>query len=662
MCGLAGFWTAGVDDTSASAGIVWRMANTLRSRGPDDGGVWLDQAHNLALGHRRLAILDLSPAGHQPMLSACSRYAIAFNGEIYNHQELRNRLEAENQAPPWRGRSDTETLLACFAAWGIGRSLQACTGMFAIALWDRQQRQLTLMRDRLGEKPLYYGWQGETLLFGSELKAFKVHPAFRGEVNRDALTLLLRHNCIPAPYSIYRGIAKLPPGHYLSIPLHDSTAAREAQPQAYWSLNEVVENGIADPFQGSADEAVDLLHHQLSSSVGAQMLADVPLGVFLSGGIDSSTIAALMQAQSSQPVRTFTVGFDEGGYNEAVHAKAVAKHLGTEHTELYVHPEDVMAVIPRLPTMYCEPFSDSSQLPTFLISQLARRQVTVALSGDGGDELFGGYNRYLLARRVWEQMQPLPQFARQAAAGILRSLSPSTWDRLFELAKPVLPKSLHLAIPGDKAQKLADVLELPDRQAFFRQLTSHWKDTTSIVIGAREPKTRLSDPAAWPRSDSFEHWMMAMDAQTYMTDDILVKVDRAAMATSLETRVPMLDHRVVELAWRMPLALKIRQGEGKWLLRQVLYRHVPRALIERPKQGFSIPLDRWLRGPLREWAEDLLDAGRLRQEGYFHPDPIRQLWNEHLSGRRNWQHQLWDVLMFQAWLTENRRHDLSAYC
>lgn len=661
MCGLAGFWSVGVSDTSASPGIAWRMANTLRSRGPDDGGVWLDQAHNLALGHRRLAILDLSPAGHQPMQSACERYVIAFNGEIYNHLELRGQLEAADRAPAWRSHSDTETLLAGFAAWGVERTLKACIGMFAIALWDRQARQLTLARDRLGEKPLYYGWQGNTLLFGSELKALRAHPAFRAGVDRGALTLLLRHNCIPAPYSIYQGISKLPPGHFVTLPLHDATAARTAEPSAYWRLNEAVERGLAEPFAGSAEEAVELLHAQLSRSIGAQMLADVPLGAFLSGGVDSSTVAALMQAQSSQPVRTFTIGFDEGGYDEAVHARAVARHLGTEHTELYASPADALAVIPRLPSMYCEPFSDSSQIPTFLVSQLARQHVTVALSGDGGDELFGGYNRYLSARKVWSQMQHLPGFARQAAAGLLRALPPATWDRLFEMARPLLPRRLHLAIPGDKAQKLADVLELSDSQAFFRQLTSHWKDPASLVIGAREPQTRLTDPNAWPRSDSFEHWMMAMDAQTYMADDILVKVDRAAMATSLETRVPLLDHRVVELAWRMPLDLKIRQGQGKWLLRQVLYRHVPRELIERPKQGFGIPLDRWLRGPLRDWAEDLLDEGRLRQDGYFHPEPIRRLWNEHLGGRHNWQHQLWDVLMFQAWLTETRRHELSAH-
>lgn len=649
MCGISGFFQGPSTGVSLISNIT-RMNESIIHRGPDDSGAWLDESLGLALGHRRLSILDLSPAGHQPMPSACERYVIAFNGEIYNHLELRSRLAAEGKAPAWRGHADTETLLAGFAAWGIERTLQAAVGMFAIALWDRQTRQLTLARDRMGEKPLYYGWQGNTLLFGSELKALKAHPGFRGEVNRDALTLLLRHNCIPAPYSIYQGIAKLMPGHYLSIPLHDHAAARAAQPQAYWRLNEAVERGLANPFVGSASEAVDLLQGRLSDSIAEQMLADVPLGAFLSGGVDSSAIVALMQAQSRQPVRTFTIGFDEGGYDEAVHAKAVARHLGTEHTELYVRAEDALAVIPRLPSMYCEPFSDSSQIPTFLVSQMARQHVTVALSGDGGDELFGGYNRYLSARKVWGQMQRLPGFARHAAAGLLHALPAATWERLYDLAKPLLPKRLHLATPGDKAQKLADVLALVDGHAFFHQLTSHWKDPASIVIGAREPQTLLTNSSAWPQTNSFEHWMMAMDAQTYMTDDILVKVDRSAMASSLETRVPMLDHRVVELAWRMPLDLKIRDGQGKWLLRQVLYRHVPKKFIERPKQGFGIPLDSWLRGPLRDWAEDLLDEGRLRQEGYFHPEPIRAIWAEHLSGRRNHQHHLWDVLMFQAWL------------
>lgn len=651
MCGISGFFQA-KSGGFALQDVITRMSNSIAHRGPNDSGIWVDEAVGLALGHRRLSILDLSPAGHQPMQSACNRYVIVFNGEIYNHLELRNRLSAESRAPAWRGHADTEALLACFAAWGIEKTLQATVGMFALALWDREQKMLTLARDRMGEKPLYYGWQNSLFLFGSELKALRAHPDFRGEVDRNSLALLLRHNCIPAPYSIYKGIAKLMPGHYLSIPLHDTAAARAVQSQAYWSMNDTVEKGLANPFTGSPDKAVDLLQAQLSQSISAQMLSDVPLGAFLSGGVDSSTIVALMQAQSRQPVRTFTIGFDEGGYNEAVHARAVARYLGTDHTELYVRPQDALDVIPRLPSLYCEPFSDSSQIPTFLVSQMARQHVTVALSGDGGDELFGGYNRYLSARKVWGKMQGLPQVARHSMAAVLRALPPATWDYLFKMFKPFLPRKFHLATPGDKAHKLAAVLTLSDSHEFFHRLTSHWWDPASIVIGGYEPKTLLTDSSAWPGTDSFEHWMMAMDAQTYMADDILVKMDRAAMATSLEARVPMLDHRVVELAWRMPLSMKIRNGQGKWLLRQVLYRHVPQALIERPKMGFGIPLDSWLRGALRDWAEDLLSENGLHQEGYFRPEPIRKMWMEHLSGRRNWQHNLWDVLMFQAWLRE----------
>lgn len=654
MCGLIGFTrqhSGSIEDASALANA---MTRAITHRGPDSEGIWCEQKEPLVLGHRRLSILDLSPAGHQPMQSVCGRYVIAFNGEIYNHLKLRSQLETDHRDLSWRGHSDTETLLACFTVWGVERTLQATVGMFAIALWDKQEQELTLARDRMGEKPLYWGWCDDVLLFGSELKALKVHPRFNAKIDRNALTLLLRHCYIPAPYSIYQGIQKLMPGHFVQISLKGDVArAKDTYPEAYWRLNHAVEQGLANPFTGSADAAVDLVESQLSASIGEQMLSDVPLGAFLSGGVDSSTIVALMQAQSERPVRTFTIGFDQGGYDEAKHAKAVAEHLGTHHTELYVRPEDALRVIPKLPEMYCEPFSDSSQIPTFLVSQMAREHVTVALSGDGGDELFGGYNRYIAARKVWGPMQRLPVFARHAAAGLLRSLSPATWDKLFDWTRPVLPARLQFAIPGEKARKLADVLALSDGHAFYRQLTSHWTDPAKVVIDATEPKTLLTTPSAWPETDHLEHAMMAMDAQTYMADDILTKVDRAAMATSLETRVPMLDHRMVELAWRMPLELKIRDGQGKWLLRQVLYNHVPRELIERPKMGFGIPLDSWLRGPLREWAEALLDETRLRSEGFFHPVRIRNMWTEHLSGKQNWQYHLWSVLMFQAWLEAN---------
>ncbi|AGE25019.1 asparagine synthase (glutamine-hydrolyzing) [Pseudomonas poae] len=650
MCGFSGIFQAGNDDLVS---VITRMNDALTHRGPDDRGVWVDDNVGLALGHRRLAIVELSEAGHQPMYSSCGRFVIAFNGEIYNHAELRRKLDIEGLSPPvWRGNSDTEVLVTGLARWGVEKTLQASVGMFAFALWDRQEQVLTLARDRMGEKPLYYGWQDDTLLLGSELKAIKAFPQFIWEVDRNALALLLRHNCIPAPYSIYKGIAKLEPGHYVMLALNNLPAAKAAVPQAYWRFNDAVANGIANPFQGTPEQATDLLEAQLRSTIGQQMLADVPLGAFLSGGVDSSTIVAMMQAQSTQPVLTFTIGFDEGGYDEATHAKAVARHLGTQHTELYVRPEDALAMIARLPSMYCEPFSDSSQIPTFLVSQMASKHLKVVLSGDGGDELFGGYNRYLTAKKVWSKMQQLPPFARQLSAELLRSLSPSSWDTLFHIFKPLLPRRLHLSTPGDKAHKLSEVLKLADGHEFYHRLNSHWADPASVVIDGKEPKTIFTDSSRWPQTNSFEHWMMAMDAQTYMSDDIMVKLDRATMAASIEGRVPLLDHRIVELAWRMPLDLKIRNGQGKWLLREVLYRHVPKELIERPKQGFGIPLDSWLRGPLRDWAEELLSEDRLRSEGYFHAEPIRHKWAEHLSGKKNWQHHLWDILMFQAWLAE----------
>ena len=612
----------------------------------------MDEDGDLALAHRRLSVIDLSPAGHQPMISARGRYVLVFNGEIYNHLALRAELEKDGISPVWRGHSDTETLLACIEAWSIERALKASVGMLAFALWDRHRRILTLARDRAGEKPLYYGWQRGALLFGSELKALMAHPSFHAQIDRGALALMLRHNCIPAPHSIYKGIQKLMPGHYVSIPSEARQKAEIPAVKSYWRPNGVVKAGLAAPFEGSDAEAIDALETQLLASVGSQMLADVPIGAFLSGGIDSSAVVAMMQAQSSQPVCTFTIGFDNEGYNEAVQAKAVARHLGTSHTELYVSPDDALTVIPKLPTIYCEPFSDSSQIPTFLLSTLASRHVKVALSGDGGDELFGGYNRYLIAQSVWRYMRRLPRPARVAVAQLLKSASPVAWNRLFAVAAKVLPNRLQIRNPGDKAQKLAGVLLAENGASFYNHLVSHWQNPTSIVLDASEPATLLTRPDVWPETDNLTHWMMAMDMQTYMPDDILAKVDRAAMANSLETRVPFLDHRVIEFAWRIPPSMKIRSGEGKWLLRQLLYRYLPKKLTERPKMGFGIPLHEWLRGPLREWAEDLLDVSRLHREGFFRPEPIRRIWDAHLSGKSNEQHALWDVLMFQAWLVE----------
>lgn len=651
MCGFVGFMGGGQGfQADVTTAILQRMSDTIVTRGPDDYGFWHDNA-GIALAHRRLSILDLSPAGHQPMVCHTGRYVIAFNGEIYNHLELRRELEQTGYAPSWRSHSDTETLLAGFAVWGIRATVERCIGMFAFATWDNAERALTLGRDRLGEKPLYYGWQGHgdkaSFLFGSEVKALKAHPFFSAGINRDALCLLMRHNYIPAPYSIYQGIYKLQPGHLMRV----SLTQPEPQLSEYWSLAAVAEAGVAAHFPLSVDEAVDELEILLRSAVQQQMVADVPLGAFLSGGIDSSTVVALMQAQASRPVKTFTIGFNEEGYNEAVHAKAVARHLGTDHTELYITPQQALDVIPRLSMLYSEPFSDSSQIPTFLVSQLASEQVTVSLSGDAGDELFCGYSRYPLVRDVWRKAARVPRTVRSISALAIQALPPSGWNALAMPFHPWLPESLRKVNIGDKVHKAAVLLSATKIDELYLKSVSHC-DPSDVVIGGKEPMTHLHGMPLPLRGLDDVQRMMALDAVSYLPDDILVKVDRAAMGVSLEGRVPFLDHRVVEFAWRIPQHMKLKDGVGKWILREVLYRHVPKALIERPKMGFGVPIDHWLRGPLRAWAEELLDENLLRQQGYFKVAPVRQKWKEHLSGQRNWQYYLWNVLMFQAWLQQ----------
>lgn len=646
MCGFAGYVGALAGFSSSDwAAILQRMGSAIAHRGPDDDGVWMDAVAGIGLAHRRLSIVDLSAAGHQPMVSASGRFVIAFNGEIYNHLSLRHALRVVGGNDSWRGHSDTETLLTGFEAWGIEATLKACVGMFAIALWDKNERTLYLARDRIGEKPLYYGWQKGIFLFGSELKALEVHPAFERRIDRDALTLMLRHNYIPAPYSIYQGIRKLPPATYLKFPV----GKKSGEPMPFWSLREVAKGGQKQAFSGNDADAVSGLEERLKESIGLQMIADVPLGAFLSGGVDSSTVVALMQSQSNQRVKTYTIGFQEKGYNEAEHARVVAKHLGTDHTELYITSEEARAVIPSLPILYDEPFSDSSQIPTFLVSKMARQHVKVALSGDGGDELFGGYNRYFVMEELWKKIGRLPQPLRAGLSKMIDLVPPNLWTALGSV---LFGKILD---PAEKVRKVSEILSAPNPEMIYRLLVSHWKAPVDVVIGATEPSTILTDEGRWPDIRDFEHRMMYLDALSYLPDGILVKVDRAAMGVSLETRVPYLDHRVVEFAWQLPLSMKIRNGQGKWILRQVLYKHVPKTLIDRPKMGFGVPIDSWLRGPLREWAEALLEEGRLKSEGFFHPTPIRKKWSEHLNGKRNWQYYLWDVLMFQAWLERQSR-------
>lgn len=623
------------------------MALAVAHRGPDDSGVWTDPESGIALAHRRLSIIDVSPAGHQPMLSADGRYAIVYNGEIYNFAELRTELESMGQAPTWRGHSDTEVLLAAISALGLKAALERCVGMFALALWDREDRVLRLARDRLGEKPLYYGWAGETFLFGSELKALRAHPRWHADIDRGALALFMRHGYVPDPYSIYAGFSKLAPGYVLTL----QPRTREPQLDIFWSAKQVAQRGAADPLPHNTNALMATLDSTLGDAVRRQMVADVPLGAFLSGGIDSSTVVALMQAQSTRPVKTFTIGFHEQGYDEARHAAAVARHLGTDHTELYVTPQQALDVIPLLPAIYDEPFADSSQIPTWLVSRLARQHVTVALSGDGGDELFGGYNRYLFTQQLWSRISRLPAAARRVIARALVALSPSRWNSIARPFLPFAPNYFRTGLPGDKIHKLAGVLSHGSADSLYHELVSQWANPLQTVRADYEPQTVLGAPGSVGLADPVAR-MMLLDLLTYLPGDILTKVDRAAMSVSLETRIPLLDHRVVELAWRIPHTAKIDRSEPKSLLRKVLYQYVPQELVDRPKMGFGVPVDHWLRGALRNWAEDLLSESSLARDGYLNPMPIRQRWQEHLSGQRSWHYPLWNVLMFQAWLRE----------
>ena len=641
MCGISGIVDRRADTAPETLlAHVRAMSDTLKHRGPDAGDVWIEAESGVAFGHRRLAIIDLSPGGAQPMISADGRWVISYNGEVFNYLELRAELEAAGCR--FRGASDTEVILEGCARWGVVATVRRLIGMFVISLWDRRTHALFLVRDRLGIKPLYYGEFERMLVFGSELKALRACPGWTPTIDRDALAAYFRHNYIPQPRSIYREIRKLPPGHVLTL-----ERGKPATLAPFWSMRDVAVKGIAEARRSklSDDEAIEQLDTLLRDAVRRRMIADVPLGAFLSGGIDSSTVVALMQTQSNRPVRTFTIGFHETDYNEAQHAKAIARHLGTDHTELYVDPQHALDVIPRLPDWYDEPFADASQIPTYLVSEMTRRHVTVALSGDGGDEVFAGYNRYFWADMMGGRMGFLPRGMRLAGAAVMRRLSPAAWDRVFA----VVPSRLRPRQLGEKIHKLADIMARDDPDIIYRQLISHWMDPATVVRDANESKGILWDETVLADVPQFLARMQFLDTVTYLPDDILTKVDRATMAVSLEGRVPLLDHRVVEFAWRLPPRFRVRDGVGKWILRRILDRYVPAGLYERPKMGFGVPIDAWLRGPLRDWAEDLLSPTALAADGMLEPAPIRALWQEHLSGTQNWQYRMWVVLMFQAW-------------
>lgn len=627
MCGIAGFLDYSRRcsfDTGLA--LATAMAAAIRRRGPDDGGVWGDAAHGVFFAHRRLSIVDLSAAGHQPMVSNSGRYVIVFNGEVYNHGDIRQQLGKI----VWYGHSDTEVMLAAIEQWGLEVALRKFVGMFAFALWDKESASLTLARDRFGEKPLYWGRFGTKLLYGSELKAMKQHPAFVGAVNRNALGAYMTYGYLPGSVSIYEQVQKLRPGS--TRVFHPDGSSTE---QVYWSAVDAASVGQAGGFNGDDVAAVNQLEGLITQSVSQQLLADVPVGAFLSGGVDSSTIVALAQAHSLTPVKTFTIGFKEVGYNEAVYAEQVAKHLGTEHTELYVSHQDALNVIPQLPHLYDEPFADSSQIPTFLVSQLARSRVTVSLSGDAGDELFCGYNRYRAAGRFRQLGYYLPEALR--------------WVLSKGLGLVPLPSKL-----ADKRQNLMSALRhAADPAELYESLIAQLQEVSGLVKGAGSVSRLTANKLIWKNDFDFYHRMMLIDTLSYLTEDILVKVDRAAMGVSLESRVPLLDHRIYEFAWKLPMHMKVRDGQSKWLLRQVLYRYVPRELIERPKVGFAVPIGIWLRGPLKDWAVALLEPGRLNREGYLDANRVAKMWNEHQRGYRNWQHPLWCVLMFQAWLEKN---------
>ena len=650
MCGINGFLTSASSQEYDFHKILVESTNKLIHRGPDSSGTWIDKDYGIYLAHRRLSIVDLTTTGAQPMISNMGSLIICLNGEIYNHRELREELYIfSEKSINWKGSSDTETLLNCFEIWGVETTLRKTKGMFALALWNRESNELTIARDRFGEKPLFYGWQNNTFFFSSELKSIKSNSLFAAKVNRDSLGLYVKYAYIPSPYSIYSDIFKLTPGSFLTVSLKSQICIESV----YWSSLDSMKEHYEKPFIGSKDQAVEELNIILSNAVKKQMMSDVPLGAFLSGGVDSSVIVAIMQSMSNKPIKTFSIGFGKENYNEAHHAKKVADHLGTDHSELYITDKDALEVIPILGSLYDEPFADSSQIPTYLVSKFAREIVTVSLSGDAADELFAGYNRYILAHKLWNKLSKLPLSLRLFFSNIFLLIKPNTYNSILNILT-FGRGILNQANIGDKIHKAMNILTSRSYLQLYDQLVSTWPSPSSIVIGYRiSDSINENIPFQIKDFDAISQ-MMAIDLITYLPDDILCKVDRAAMGVSLETRVPFLDYSVMEFAWSLPLNFKIFNNKTKWILREVLYKYVPQKLIDRPKMGFGVPLDSWLRGELRGWAENLLDENKLLQEGFFDPKPIRKKWEEHLSGKKNWHHQLWVILMFQTWLEQNK--------
>jgi len=655
MCGIFGVIRQAGSVTRAK---LDELVACLAHRGPDHQGGWISSDGRIGLGHRRLSILDLSPQGAQPMRSGSGRYVITYNGEIYNFAALKKELASHGHN--FQGGSDTEVILAAFEQWGIDDSLKRVTGMFAFGIWDTQEQQLTIARDRIGEKPLYYGWNGGQFVFGSELAPFQRASSASLEINRDALTQLLRFGFIPVPHSIYRGVFKLPPGTTLKVRCEESQqvpacfsphADRETPiaPRSFWSLNRIIQERKLPTQALNEAEVLRQFETLLSEVIKQQMVADVPLGAFLSGGVDSSAIVALMQRFATSAVRTFSIGFREREFDEAGYARAVARHLGTDHTELYLGAEDAIGVIEKLPEIYSEPFGDSSQIPTVLVSRLARQDVTVALSGDGGDELLAGYRRYSWARKLWSYTKVVPPDARGVIARLAYAVTPQQWDKVWAILKPFLPSTLKVARPGYRVHKAASFYSARTFSDLYLSLISVWDEAASAVINGQEPTTVYSSRECWPSGVSAREEMLWLDTVSYLPDDILVKVDRAAMAVGLETRIPLLDHRLVEFVWGLPPEARAHQSESKWLLRRLLLKYIPAELIDRPKMGFGVPIGDWLKGPLRDWAEELLSENRLSREGFFDVALVRQKWSQHLKGERNWQYLLWHLLMFQQW-------------